>query len=167
MRYFTADWHRGALALADHEEAIAAYEQHLGEIRPRLPAAVRVLANELHLADARVRRVVLDRPGRELRVELRCGSEGGGWFDLDLTYLGVVVDAADVAILAAAARDPKTLLAADEVDLAGSHTFLHRILFWPYRDCEVMFRALALRMLPRADATVPYFGERFLEAGGP
>ena len=165
MRFFTADWHRGRVGLPDHEEAIAAYEQHLGRIRPVLPATVRVLANELHLAEGRVRRVVLDRAVRELRFELRAGSERGGWFDLDLTYLGAVLDAADVAVLAAAARDSRTLVAADEVDVAGENTWLHRFLFWPYRDCEIMFRALALRMAPRADGSVPFFPERFVESG--
>ena len=124
---------------------------------------MRVLANELHLADARIRRIVLDRAGRELRVELRCGAENGGWYDLDLTYLGAVVDAADAAVLADAARDPAARVAADEVDAAGEGTLLHRLLFASGRDCEVMFRALALRMLPRAEGSVPFFPDRFVD----
>ena len=166
MRFFTPAFHRGELAERDADALVAAYEQHLDVLAPALPAPVRVLARELVLHAARIRRVGLDRRGRELRLELRCGDERLGWYDLDLTYLGAILDAADVARLAAAARAPETRLLFDEVDAAPDGAFLHRLLFWPYREVEVMFRALALRMLPRVDASVPDFPDRFVDAAG-
>ena len=171
MRFFTAEWHRRAES-APHDSAaareaaqvVADYERHLAALRPALPATLRVLA-ELVLHGARIRRVVLDRAGRELRLELRGGDERLGWYDLDLTYLGAVLDAADAAVLREAARDEATVVVHDEVDLATEGHFLHRLLFAPWRDGEIMFRALALRMAPRANAEVPAFADRWVEVG--
>jgi hypothetical protein len=166
MRFFTVAFHQDALGPGGPDAVLAAYDRHLDLLAPRLPAPVRVLARELVLHDARVRRAVLDRRGRELRLELRCGDERVGWYDLDLTYLGAIVDAVDVAALAAAARAPNGRVLFDEVDAEPGGAFLHRLLFWPYRETEVMFRALALRLLPRAEASVPEFTERFIEVTG-
>lgn len=172
MRFFTPAFHRGQVDADDAGDAravdavVAAYDRHLDAIAPTLPATVRVLARELVLHAAGVRRVVLDRRGRELRLELRCGDERMGWYDLDLTYLGAILDAADVAALADAARTHESRVLYDEVDVAPDGAFLHRLLFWPYREAELMFRALALRLLPRADATLPQFSDRFVDLAG-
>src|SRR4051812_13460922 len=122
MRFFTADWHRraeeapdGSPAAREAAQALADYERHLAALRPALPATVRVLA-DLVLHGARIRRVVLDRAGRELRLELRCGDERLGWYDLDLTYLGAVLDEADARVLRAAAGEEASVVMHDEVD---------------------------------------------------
>lgn len=161
--FFTRAWATGELSTAESEAVLARYEQHLDRITPRLPATVRVLARELNLFDARIRRVRLDRAGRELRLELRCGDERLGQYDLDLAYLGAIVDAADVAVLARVAADPEAALWFDELDLADGDRFLHRLLFRPGTECEVLFRALALRLAPRGDPEPPAGGDRFLE----
>ena len=168
MRFFTPEWHGGDITEAESDAVLAAYQRHVAEILPQLHATVRVLARELALHDARVRRVVVDRPGGEVRVELRCGDRQAGYYDLDLVYLDAVVDARDATELAAAARDPRSELLYDEVDVidgAGEAAYLHRMLFWPYRDVEIMFRALSLRLAPRADRSVPLFADRYVEAG--
>ncbi|HXE58829.1 MAG TPA: hypothetical protein VNK43_12580 [Gemmatimonadales bacterium] len=165
MQFFTPEWHEADLPQAETDAVFAAYDRHLEAIWPRLHATVRVLANDLVLQDALIRRVVLDRGEREFRLELRAGDDHAGYFDADLTYLGAVVDAADVARFAAAARDPETELLYDELDLGDQDTFVHRLLFWPYRECEVLFSALALRVAPRADRAVPLFPDRFIEVG--
>jgi hypothetical protein len=164
MRFFTPEWHEAELPQADTDATFAAYERHLEAIWPRLHATVRVLAGGLPLQNALIRRVVLDRAAHELRLELRAGDEETGFFDADLTYLAAIVDAADVQRLAEAARDPDSELLYDELDLGGD-SYIHRLLFWPYRECEVLFDALALRIAPRADLDVPLFSDRFVEPG--
>jgi hypothetical protein len=164
MRFFTPEWHEAELPQAETDAVFAAYDRHLETIWPRLHATLRLLAGALPLQNAVIRRVVLDRAARELRVELRAGDEETGYFDADLTYLAAIVDAADVQRLADAARDPESELLYDELDLGGD-SYIHRFLFWPYRECEVLFDALALRVAPRADLDVPLFGDRFVEAG--
>ncbi|HEU4699129.1 MAG TPA: hypothetical protein VFS40_08115 [Gemmatimonadales bacterium] len=169
MRFFTPEWHEADLPQAETDAVFSAYERHLNAIWPRLHATVRVLAGGLNLQNALIRRVVLDRTARELRLELRAGDEEAGFYDVDLTYLGAIVDAADVALLAEAARDPDTELLYDELDLSGgaggAEAYLHRLLFWPYRECEVLFDALALRLAPRGDLDVPVLFDRFVEVG--
>ena len=161
--FFTRAWATGELSTEESEAVLARYEQHLEQITPRLPATVRVLARELNLFDARIRRARLDRAGRELRLELRCGDERVGHYDLDLAYLGAIVDAADAAVLERAARDPEAAVWFDEVDVADGDAFLHRILFRPGAECEVLFRALSLRMAPRGAPELPGHVDRWVE----
>lgn len=163
MKFFSREWAIGELPDRESNEVIAAYERHLDGLMPQLPASVRCLARELNLHDALIRRVVHDRAGRELRFELRCGDNQIGYFDLDLSYMGAIVDQADVAALQLAARNPATNVWYDEVDVTGDGAFLHRVLFYPERECEIMFRALALRMMPRADRSVADVKDRYVE----
>jgi hypothetical protein len=171
MQFFTPEWHRGELPEADAEAIVPAYQRHVERLLPNLSTPMRVLAAGLGLHDALIRRVVLDRAARELRLELRGGDQQLGYFDLDLTYLGAIVDAADVATLAAAARAERTGERAevlyDEVDLViGSPgRYLHRLLFSSYREAEVLFDALALRLAPRANREIPVVSDRFVEVG--
>jgi hypothetical protein len=176
MRYFTPEWHDADLSEEDTDAVFLAYEQHLEQIWPRLHATVRALAGTLSLNDALIRRVVLDRTGREVRLELRAGDDEIGYCDVDLTYLGAIVDASDVTRLADAARDPETILLYDELDLAEADVdeddgdgegdgdgYVHRFLFWPFREIEISFSALAVRIAPRADGRVPLFPDRWVE----
>lgn len=165
MRFFTPEWHEADLPPDETDKAFEAYDQHLEAIWPRLHATVRLLANGPTLHDALIRRVVLDRAQRELRLELRAGDDQLGYFDVDLTYLGAVVDASDVHRFADAARDAMTVLLYDELDLGDHDTYVHRLLFWPYRECEVLFEALALRVAPRTGLRMPVFPDRFVEVG--
>jgi hypothetical protein len=180
MRFFTPDWHEADLDDVETDEVFQAYEQYLEAIWPRLHPSVRVLGGELPLNDALIRRIVHDPASRELRLELRCGDEETGFFDLDLTYLNAIVDHSDVIRFAEAARDAETELLYHELDVAGGEddgevadevegleegTYVHRLLFWPYRECEVLFDALAVRVAPRRTRSVPPFGDRFVEAG--
>jgi hypothetical protein len=163
MKFFTRAWAVGELSDAAFNETIAEYERHLDGLAPRLPATIRCLARELNLHDGLIRRAVYDRSGRELRLELRCGDNQMGYFDLDLMYFGAILDQADITALQGAARDSETEVWYDEVDLAGDGAFLHRVLFHPSRECEIMFRALGLRLLPRADRSLPGFPDRYVE----
>jgi len=165
MRFFTPAWH-GEMSDAESDAVIAAYRDHVAAILPRLPATVRALAREIDVHDAKVRRVILDRAARTLRLELRAGDRKMGYFDLDLDYLGIVLDAADVKVIAAAARDERAELIYDEVDIADDGLIVHRILWWPYREFEVTFRSLAIRMAPRPDRSLPTFNDRFVDAQG-
>jgi hypothetical protein len=183
MRFFTPEWHDADLSEEDTDAVFLAYEQHLEQIWPRLHATVRALAGTLSLNDALIRRVVLDRSGREVRLELRAGDDEIGYCDVDLTYLGAIVDASDVTRLAEAARDPETILLYDELDLAAddhdhdhdddedddseADGYVHRFLFWPFREIEILFSALAVRIAPRADGRVPLFPDRWVEIAEP
>lgn len=163
MLFFTRAWATGELSTEESEAVLARYERHLERITPRLPATVRVLARELNLFDARIRRARLDRAGRELRLELRCGDDRVGHYDLDLAYLGAIVDAADAAVLERVARDPDAAIWFDEIDVTEGDRFLHRLLFRPGTECELLFQALSLRMAPRGEPELPGHLHRWLE----
>ena len=163
MKYFTREWAVGELSEVESNEVIAAYERHLDRVLGQLPATVRCVARELTLHDGLIRRVIYDRTGRELRLELRCGDNQLGYFDLDLTYMGAILDQADLVVLRDAALDTETEMWFDEIDLAGDGAFIHRVLFYPGRECDIMFRALGLRMMPRADRSIAELSDRYVE----
>ncbi len=154
MKFFSREWASGEMCDSEGDEMIVAYERHIDHVATRLPASARCLARELNLHDGLIRRVTYDKAGRELRLELRCGDNQLGYFDLDLTYLGAILDRSDVAVLREVARDAETELWYDEVDLAEEGMFLHRMLFYPARECEIMFRGLGLRVIPRDDRRI-------------
>jgi hypothetical protein len=151
MKFFTRAWVNGEVTDDDSDRTVAAYREHVAAISSRLSATVRALAQEISLHDAFVHSIIYDARGRQLEIRLLTGDLQVGYFDSVLTYGSAILDQADVAALRAAAEDPETELLYDEIDLTSDGEYLHRILFHPARECEIMFRDLALSMTPRAD----------------
>ncbi len=151
MDYFTEAWHGDTSEKAD--EVLGAYRQHLAGIVPRLPPSVRELASETNLHDGRIRRVVLD--GDTLLMELRCGDLQDGYFDLDLSYEQAVLSGSDVEALRGLAGAKNAEALYDEVDVEAPGAFVHRILFWLWRDggsyqeVTIRFQGLALTKTPQ------------------
>lgn len=153
MRYFTSAWHRGELGDAEVDAVRAAYWRHIEALAPRLPPPVRTLATALNLHDAAVRHLALDPGSRTLRLGLRCGDSQTGYFDLDLRYEGIHLGRADVPTLRATAQESEAVLY-DEVDVAPAG-YVHRLLFWPYRELDIVFARLALHRRPPGGRAAP------------
>lgn len=149
MKYFTRSWARGELTPEESEETRRAYWSHVESLVGRLPRAVAELATSVDLHDAIIRRVSVDRRAAGLRIELRCGDQQVGYFDAVLRYLGVPLEETDLASLEDRARDPRTEVLCDEVDIDGDGHLCHRFLFWPDGELEIRFASLALSRLKK------------------
>lgn len=139
MRYFTRSWVNGELAPEAAEEVCLAYRSHVERLVGRLPGAVAELATAVNLHDALIRRVIVDRQVPGLRMDLRCGDMQAGYFDAILRYSGVLLEETDLVTLEGRARDPRTEVLYDEVDIDGDGYLCHRFLFWPDGELEVRF----------------------------
>ncbi|WP_435009552.1 hypothetical protein P12x_000808 [Tundrisphaera lichenicola] len=144
MRYFTRSWARGELTPEEAEDVRHAYSSHIEGLAGRLPGAVDELATSVDLHDAIIRRVRVDRRAAGLRIELRCGDQQAGYFDAVLQYSGVPLETTDLVCLEDRARDPRTEVLYDEVDIDGDGQLCHRFLFWPDGELEVRFASFAL-----------------------
>jgi hypothetical protein len=149
MKWFTRQWQSGDPSDDESEKVVAAYWAHVESLLPRLPATVRALAQGMSLHDGRIRRCLVDSPGSKITLTLRCGELASGYFDLELTYCDVVMLGKTLKQLKSVAGDPSTEALYDEIDSGGQGRWVHRILFWPYREVSVQFRQLELRMIPR------------------
>jgi hypothetical protein len=163
MRFLTRAWHSGTMSDAEAEAVADAYRRHLASIKAVLPAAVRALADNLNLHDARIRRVALDADAREVRLDLRCGDRARGYEDVALTYIDAELEPAAVAALRAATEDTATELLYDEVDLAGGRRFSHRFLFWPYREVEITYADVIAERAPVASREFALTQHRWVE----
>ncbi len=163
MRFFTPEWHQGLLDDDESAAARDAYWRLVDDLEPSLPPAVAELART-SIHDGLVRRVALDEARGALRLELRCGDLGRGYFDLDLVYHGVELAAPDVERLARIARDPRCEALYDEVDRAPGAGFVHRVLFIAddYDEVAVAFTRLDLARTPRPDREFPRLAEPFV-----
>ena len=134
------------------EATIRAYEAHLNRIAPLLPGTVWTLARGVNVHDGLIRSVEIRTKRRTLKLALRCGDVQVGYFDLDLAYEGVDWAASNLRDLASIARNVRTEALYDEVDTDatnGETRAIHRIIFYPKGEIEVVFATLGLKLLPR------------------
>lgn len=163
MKFFTPAWHGGDLTDAEDAQVVPGYQAHVRRLLPMLPPGVqRLAAWELGLHDAVIRRMVLDRGADTLRWELFCGDLQRGYFDVALTYSGVRMAALDAALLAELCRGRFEALY-DEVDRTEEGACVHRVLFYPYRELEVVFQDLTLEQTPSDARKFPRRRARFQE----
>lgn len=163
MRFLTRAWHAGELSDEDCDRVEDEYRAHQRLVRPKLPPRLRAYAESISIHDGRLRSVRLDRSTRDLRVALRAGDTPRGYFDLDLVYTGVSLDALDVTALALIARDPKAEALYDELDVTNEGLLQHRLLFWPYREVAITFLGFEFSQTPAPDRSFTRPREPFEE----
>jgi hypothetical protein len=110
MKYFTRQWANGELPDEAYDATVRAYADHIAQLLPRLPRPLAILARDVSLHDALVRCVVVDRTSDKICLELLCGDLQAGYYDLDVTYLGVHWETLKEETLARRVRDPGTEL---------------------------------------------------------
>jgi hypothetical protein len=163
MKYFTRQWANGELPDEAYDAAVRAYADHIAQLLPRLPKPLAILARDVSLHDALVRCVVVDRTSDKICLGLLCGDLQAGYFDLDVTYLGVHWEALELETLARRARDPGTELLWDELSETSSGHFRHDILFSPNDEVSLEFSGLELRQVGRRDRIPAMVPDRFVQ----
>jgi hypothetical protein len=165
MKYFSREWHGGDIPDEEVEAIRERYWAHIASIADALPEPIRELATAMNLHDGLVQELVVDHPRSSVEVLLRCGALQGGYLDVRLEYAGVPTTALDVAMLQEMAADPKSALLYDEVD-RSEPGYVHRILFWPYRETEIHFSSLRMTREPKPDRSMAAAsGARFRSIG--
>lgn len=163
MKYFTPEWAGGYLTDAEFDAVVESYERRVAVLLPRLPQALRDLTATISIHDGLIRRVEVSPAQASLELHLRCGDLQVGYFDLDLMYRGVEFSRLDLMTLAAAARDRRTEVRYEEVDVEDDGLFVHRLLFWPHRAIELVAKEVHMVRTPRSDRSVLVGGDPFVE----
>jgi hypothetical protein len=153
MKFFTREWHAGSIPDAEANKVIADYAAHLDALLVNMPATVSVLARSINLHDGLIRNVSFDRSDHKLEIAMRCGDLQVGYFDIDLFYSNVDVGATDLAGLDSGTGDIGVEALYDEVD-RHAEKWVHRILFWPYREACIVFGELGIHLDPRKDRNI-------------
>ena len=157
MQFFTREWMSGGLDDTKYEATIPDYEAHLDRIMPLLPGTVQTLARGVNLHDGLIRSVDIRTKRRTLRLAFRCGDRQVGYFDVDLAYGGVDWARSNLRDLVSIARNVRTEAVYDEVDTDatnGETREIHRIIFQPKGEIEVVFVTLGLKLVPRRGRNV-------------
>ena len=149
MRFFTREWHAGKVSDIEANSASTTYAAHIETLLPKMSATVRALAQSINLHDGRVRKISFDISNRTLIVAMHCGDLQTGYFDVDLVYADVDVRTSDLSEVDAIASDTEAEALYDEVDVSPDGQWIHRVLFWPYREICIVFAKLGLRLEPR------------------
>jgi hypothetical protein len=149
MKYFTREWMEGQYSDEAFEKVIPSYWRYVEQLMHRLPPSVAELAKEVNLHDGLFRKVIVNRQESSLALYLRCGDLQVGYFDQDLFYSGVDLTALALPVLAARARDRKTMIEYDEVDMDDQGQFVHRIIFSPKDEISITFAGLQLARTPQ------------------
>ena len=148
-------------------EAVAArYRSHLASLLPTLPEPVRRFVTTVNIHDGLLRQATLDCAARTLTLELRCGDVPHGYFDLTLHYNGVDVARRDRGALAAIAQNVMAEALYHEFDRVEGERFVHRWLWWPYREFDVSFTGLQFETMERSDRTWSRSMPTYRELGG-
>ena len=151
MRFLTRAWRTGAMPELWEGRVQALYLQHLKDLNPPLPQEAMALALEINLHDGLLRRFDLDREAHTLGMCFRAGDLQVGYFDLDLRYSRVNVDAASERTLRQALGQRSFQLLDHELDGTSTAGWSHRFLFAPEGEAEVTFGSVQWATTPRPD----------------
>lgn len=152
MKYFNQNWMHGDITDEEVDAITASYFQHIDSIGAKLPMPIFALAKGISLHDGLIRRVTVNKPQQHVQLDLRCGDSPRGYFDIELSYLGVDFATLDLVLLAELARDSQTWLLYDEICLVGDGVFNHRANFFPtYKVFSIDFTWLDLSMKGQPD----------------
>jgi hypothetical protein len=164
MKYFTENWHKGEFSELKTETIRQAYWQHLQTLQSRFSEQVFELANKINLHDSLIRKVISNTKDHTLLLELMCGDLSTGYFELELKYKGVDLMTSDLNILRTVTLEKKNEILYDEVDVS-QEGYIHRLLFWPYREIDINFTELSLRKRPslNRNTPTPVTSDRFIE----
>ncbi|MEQ1518921.1 MAG: DUF4085 family protein [Usitatibacteraceae bacterium] len=165
MKYFSREWHGGDIPVGDLDEVRERYWAFISSITDSLPEPIRELATVVNLHDGLVQELVVDHQKGSVDILLRCGDLQVGYSDVRLVYSGVPTSALDEAVLQEIATDPESELLYDEVDRSATG-YVHRVLFWPYREVQIDFTALRIARVPKPDRSIAAdFRARFRSVG--
>jgi hypothetical protein len=146
MKYFTRGWHSGEYDEETCDQMRAAYWDRIKFLRPSMPGSVKKLATATRLHDALIDRILWDARKRKLKIELvlvRDINRSGG-LGAVLLYKGVQISDQQIGQLAERARDRRTVILYDEIDLEENGNWVHRLLFWPVGEISIWFSSLKL-----------------------
>ena len=146
MKYFTRGWHSGEFDDETSDQMRAAYWDRVKSLRPSMPASVKKLATATKLHDAVIDRISWDRRRRNLKLELVLVDDHSrsGILGATLLYKGVQLSDDEIGLLAERARDRRTTILYNEVDLEEIGPWVHRMLFWPVGEISIWFSSLKL-----------------------
>lgn len=155
MRWFTDEAYD---AWGDDDEVswdamLASYTAHVAAIASSLPADLRALATEprLHLHDARFVSVVVDREAETIEMLLALFDDEGRALRLSFGEAAFVEE--NLALIAQAVGgsfttdhwgSTRTIVMAQEVDLADDGQFVLRLRLYPFHEFGLTFRSFSL-----------------------
>lgn len=116
-------------AVAQRRDAVwKESEEHHARIRPKLPVGLRFLC-EFSIDDAPIRSLKIDCMEKTVRLKMIVGDLQRGYFDLDITYLGISLtrNETNLLCLIAHAADDAIWGELDVLEENGQTVFVHRI----------------------------------------
>jgi hypothetical protein len=145
MKFFTIEWHSGEMPEAESAQVPAAYAAHLDSLRPELPEDAFRLSTDVNLHDGVVQKLYVDAERIVLVIR---GEDGRGEvFDASLAYGGWTISEGDLEYLKGAKGKGSMELLYNEFDRVEGR-WVHRLLFWPYREVAVEFRGFGVEIRP-------------------
>jgi len=160
MKFFTKEWATGFQEDEKHERAVPDYWAYQETISGDLSESLRTFSNTVSIHDALVNIVGIDVGRATVMLELVNGDVQVGYRNLKITYSGVDFRLLDLEKLLHMARDRRTELGYDEIDVSENGRFIHRILsYGSYQDekcfdVEFHFESFSFAETPRNDRTV-------------
>lgn len=154
MKYFTREWCHGNVSEEESDRIVESYWSHIDRISERLPDKLVVLAKEVSLHDGLIRRIYLDSSSKHLELDLVCGDLQVGYFDLELKYEGLEIEDYFPTLLDAIFKHTKIEVCHDEVDIDNSNRIVHRTIFYPEYEIELVTDSLTYSKVPREEREV-------------
>jgi len=162
MRFFTRNVVSGKMADVEVDRVYSAYKQHIGAIVDTSPEDIAELA-QTNLHDGLIRRVVVDHGTHKLLLALRCGDLQAGYIDVDIRYSGITLTPQQSQVLLHRTYDRRTEILADEIDIFSNGRFVHRLIFWPDEELEIVFSGLNITKQRQLDRKVACDEEPYIE----
>jgi len=123
---------------------VASYHEHLHRITDRLSPALLRLARDISLHDSLFVTVTVAEQRGEVEMQLRCGDNETGYYDLVVAYRGVRLLDPPAERLVALLQSQNPEILYDEIDVLRSG-YEHRFLLYPYSELVLQFGGIELQ----------------------
>ncbi len=161
MKFFTREWLTGELNDKEYEKVVPAYNRHLAKIMPRLTPNLHNFVKMVNLHDGLIRLVMFDYKQLIFGLYLRCGDLQIGYYDLDIRYKDIQLNQAVVDAFSKAVQNIKTEILYNELDVADTNNFVHRMIFDPHYEVSIVFRDLEFEKIPQSNREFSIATEKF------
>lgn len=166
VRFLTRAWHAGDYSDEEADAVLSAYHVHRSAILPRLPNTLLMFSETVDVHDGLLRVATLNRADRTLQVGLRCGDLDKGYYDLDMSYIGIDLERLDVPVLKTIAEASRSEALYLEEDIVEPEWYVHRWLWWPFRrELDIDFADFTFTCEPRPDRDFAPVATPFVERG--
>jgi hypothetical protein len=162
MKYFTREYQNGHLTDNEVDKRRFDYNLHINAIHSNLTDNIKSFIKEINLHDGIIQLVKVNRNSDNLSFMIRCGDLQVGYYDAEITYVGIDLNNTNLESIRAVAIAKNEEILYDEFDIDDGY-FTHCYLCYPKYEFMIRFKDLRFSRVDKPDRKIEVFKKKYID----